>query len=65
MIVIANAGTPETTRASILDFLRSEASRYRRDADREKRTYAKALDVARCNALRLAADMLADARLET
>jgi hypothetical protein len=63
MIVINHCHTPAQTRDGICDFLRSEAARYRRDADREKRTYAKSLDVARCNALRLAVAMLEDAEM--
>jgi hypothetical protein len=65
MIVITNAGTPETTRAGIVEYLDREAARYRRDAERERSPARKSKDVARSAAISLAAEMLREARLET
>ena len=64
MIVLQSCTTPAETRDAIADFLTREASRYRRDADRERSPSRKAQDVARSRAMKLAAEMVAEARIE-
>jgi len=63
MIIIENCTTPQQTRDGICEFLSREATRYRRDAERERNPNRKAKDVARCGALDLAAELLRDALL--
>ena len=63
MIVIEHCNTASQTRDGICDFLKSEADRYRRDSTRTSKSYARAQEMARCNALLLAVSLLEDALL--
>ena len=60
MLYLANAETPRGTLQAVLDFLNAEAARYERDANRHTVAKHKSLEMARCNALRLAVMSLED-----
>jgi hypothetical protein len=63
MLWLEHNGTPQQVLGSVLEFLRSEAARYERQSISARTQGDAKADMARCNALRLAINSLADCNI--